>query len=237
MNDAMYDPEAWVQGAKSKALATNKIFNFVYGWMTVGLGASGVIAWLTATRLSIEVTATWMMPATIVELAIVFGVSFLRNKISAMGALLAFIAFALINGFTLSIYFLAYDLGTLQSVFFITAATFAGMALAGTVTKKDLSGMGGLFGMALIGVIIAMVVNIFLGSSMFEMVINVIGVILFTGLTAWDAQKIKLLAEQQASLSDETVRKLGIFCALELYLDFINLFIFLLRLFGGKGRD
>ncbi len=237
MDKTMYDPEAWVTGSRSRALSMNKVFNFVYGWMTLGLLLSGAIAWLTATRVDIATIATWMLPATIVELAIVFGLGFVGHKISALGALLGFLAFAAVNGFTLSVYFIAYDFGTLQSVFFITAGMFAGLALFGTVTKRDLSRVGGMCLMALWGLLLAMLVNWFMRSSMLDLLISIVGVLIFVGLSAWDAQKVRLLAEQQHSLDDGTVRKLGIFCALELYLDFINLFILLLRMFGGKGRD
>ncbi|MEG1480303.1 MAG: Bax inhibitor-1/YccA family protein [Kiritimatiellia bacterium] len=235
--NAMYDPDALASRSESRTVATNGVFNFVYGWMTVGLAVSGVVAWYCAQAFeSGALSTSLMMPATLVELALFFVLIFAFRKLSSLMALALFLAFAAVNGVTLSIYVMAYKLGTLQSVFFITAAMFAGMALYGTVTKRDLSGIGGLCSMALWGIIVAMIVNLFLKSSGMQTVISVIGVLLFVGLTAWDAQKIKQLAEQEATLDRAMVRKLGILCALQLYLDFINLFIFLLQLFGGKGR-
>lgn len=237
MDKTMYDPEAWVTRGASRAVSINRIYNFVYGWMTVGLVVSGLVAWFAATRIPLQTLGRLMIPATIVEIGLVLLLSLGFRKLAPMAVLLAFLAFSAINGLTLSVYFLVYSIGTLQTVFFITAGTFAGMALFGTLTKMNLSGIGGLCGMALWGIVIASVVNFFLGSSGLDAAISYIGVLVFVGLTAWDAQKIRMLAESEGMLDAPMTRKLGILCALQLYLDFINLFIFLLRILGDRNRE
>ena len=121
-------------------------------------------------------------------------------------------------------------------MFFITAAMFGGLAVFGTVTKSDLSQIGSICGMALWGLIVAVFVNMFFHSSRFDWIVSFAGVLIFSGLTMWDAQKIKLLAQQEGSMDAATRHKVGLMGALELYLDFINLFLYLLRIFG-KGRD
>lgn len=237
MDKTMYDPEAWVARSAGRAVSVNRIYNFVYGWMTVGLIVSGLTAWFAATRIPLQTLGALMIPATIVEIGLVLLLSLGFRRLAPMAVLLAFLAFSAVNGLTLSVYFLVYSIGTLQTVFFISAGTFAGMALFGTLTKMDLSGIGGLCGMALWGIVIASLVNMFVGSTGLDKAISYVGVLVFVGLTAWDAQKIRALADSESTLDAPTVRKLGILCALQLYLDFINLFIFLLRILGGRERE
>jgi FtsH-binding integral membrane protein len=138
-----------------------------------------------------------------------------------------------INGVTLSFIFLAFTQESITSVFFITAATFGAMAAYGYFTKSDLSSWGKILFMALIGIIIATIVNIFLNSSMLNMIVSYAGVLIFVGLTAYDTQKIKERLSM-ADSADETAQKIALMGALSLYLDFINLFIYLLRIFGSR---
>ena len=139
----------------------------------------------------------------------------------------------MINGLLLSFIFLVYTMSSISTVFFITAATFGVMALVGYTTKTDLSKLGSILFMALIGLIIATVVNMFVNSSGFQLILSYIGVLIFVGLTAYDTQKIKLMLNEQSS-ADESAQKLALLGALSLYLDFVNIFIYLLRIFGDR---
>ena len=161
---------------------------------------------------------------------------FIGMAISVGAACLMFVGYAALNGLTLSVVFIAYQLALVQRVFFITAAMFGGLAVFGTMTKSDLSQVGAVCGMALWGLIVAVIVNMFFHSSGFDWIVSFSGVLIFSGLTMWDAQKIKLLAQQEGALDAATRHKVGLMGALELYLDFINLFIYLLRILG-RSRD
>lgn len=165
-------------------------------------------------------------------LAFVLVLSFGINKLSASATQLLFWAFAAIMGLSLSSIFAVYQLGSITQVFLITAIAFGGLSLYGYTTKRDLSAMGAFMVMGLIGIIIASVVNIFLQSDMMQFVISVIGVLVFAGLTAWDTQKIKSMYDANDSAVART--KKTVMGALTLYLDFINMFLFLLRLFGDR---
>ena len=157
------------------------------------------------------------------------------GKLSATAATLLFVLYSIVNGATLSVIFLAYTMTSIASVFFITAGTFAVMAFIGYTTKTDLTSFGKMLMMGLIGIILATVVNIFIGSSMLNMMVSYVGVVVFVGLTAYDSQKIKNLLYQVDNMSEEA-QKLALLGSLTLYLDFINLFLMLLRIFGGN-RD
>ena len=156
-------------------------------------------------------------------------------KMSTSTCLLLFCVFSAIMGVWLAPIFIAYRIGTIVYTFFITAGTFGAMSVYGYFTKSDLSKMGTYLMMALFGLIIASVVNIFWANSTMEWIISIVGVLIFTGLTAWDTQKVKRLAA--ANLDPQLADKLATMGALNLYLDFINLFLFLLRIFGGGSRD
>ena len=147
-----------------------------------------------------------------------------------------FVGYAALNGLTLSVVFIAYELALVQRVFFITAAMFGGLAVFGTFTRSDLSQIGAICGMALWGLVVAVVVNMFFHSSRFDWIVSFAGVLIFSGLTMWDAQKIKLLAQGEGAMDAATRHKVGLMGALELYLDFVNLFIYLLRIMG-RSRD
>ena len=157
------------------------------------------------------------------------------GRLSATAATLLFVLYSIVNGATLSVIFLAYTMTSIASVFFITAGTFAVMAFIGYTTKTDLTSFGKMLMMGLIGIILATVVNIFIGSSMLNMIVSYVGVVVFVGLTACDSQKIKNLLYQVDNMSEEA-QKLALLGSLTLYLDFINLFLMLLRIFGGN-RD
>ena len=170
----------------------------------------------------------------IAELGLVFGISAAINRLSSAMATGLFFLYSGLNGLTLSSIFIIYELGSIAGVFLITAGTFGAMSIYGLTTKKDLTNWGSLLFMGLIGIIIASLVNMFLQSSMFDLLISLVGVAVFVGLTAYDSQKIK---EMAAKVSDgESAGKVAVLGALSLYLDFINLFIMLLRLFGDR-RD
>ncbi len=209
----------------------------VYVWMTLAMLITGVTAYGVATSPVIlemifgNKLVFWGL--IIAEFGLVFGISGMLNRISITTATLMFVAYSVINGAVLSSIMLVYTMESIGQVFFITAGTFGVMSLIGYTTKADLTSLGKILFMALIGLIIATVVNIFVGSTGLQTIISYVGVLLFVGLTAYDSQKIKMmLAEQDAA--DENAHKLALIGALTLYLDFINLFIYLLRILGDK---
>jgi uncharacterized protein len=212
-----------------------KVFNL----MTLGLALTGIIAYVTAnTGLASAIIGTPLFIVLILaELGLVFYLSARVEKIQASTASALFIGYSVMNGLTLSVIFLAYTESSIASTFFITSGMFGAMAIYGLVTKRDLSGLGSFLFMGLIGIIIASIVNIFLQSSSVHWAISFLGVLIFTGLTAYDVQKIKRIGEEGImAQGDEVVRKGAVMGALALYLDFINLFLMLLRFFGGS-RD
>ena len=209
----------------------------VYGWMTLALVITGLTAYGVATSpgilQAIYTNKILFFGLIIAEFALVIGVSAAINRISLTMATLMFILYSVINGALLSYIFLAYTASSVATVFFITAGTFGAMALIGYTTKTDLSSMGKILFMALIGLIIATIVNLFIKSSGFTLILSYAGVLIFVGLTAWDSQKIKKML-LQAPDAGEGAQKLALLGALTLYLDFINLFIYLLRIFGRR---
>ena len=174
-----------------------------------------------------------MLIAALVEFGIVWYLSSRIYKLSLASATLWFILFSALNGLTLGWIFAVYKIAIIAKTFFVTAGTFGAMALIGSTTKKDLTKFGGILFMALIGLIIANLVNLFLHSSTMDYIVSIVGVLIFTGLTAWDAQAIKrnlLMAPD----SGESAQKIALLGSLSLYLDFINLFLYLLRFFGNN---
>ena len=224
------------EGALS--LAFPALMRKVYLWMTLALVITGVTAYGVAHS---EVLVSQMlenngvfMVLIIAELALVFGISRFINRLSLTTATLLFILYSAINGATLSVIFLAYSTSVITKTFFITAGTFGAMAAFGYFTKADLSGLGKILLMALIGIIIATVVNLlFFKSGMFDLIVSYIGVLVFVGLTAYDSQKIKQLL-MRAEDEGEGAQKVALMGSLNLYLDFINLFLYLLRIFGRE---
>ncbi len=216
--------------------ASTSTLTKVFGWMCGGLLVSALTAyWVAGTPRVMDAiigNQAVFLGLIILELILVVSLSWLIRRISAGAATALFVAYAIVNGLTLSIIVLAYTDASLSFTFFTTAGMFGAMALYGYLTKRDLSGFGAFFTMAIFGIIIASLVNIFIANSALNLVISIVGVLLFTGLTAYDVQKIKnmeLVATDDASRS-----KLAIFGALMLYLDFINIFLSLLRLTGRK---
>lgn len=217
----------------------NAFIQSVYNWMAVGLGLTGVTAFFVANSPAmmqlIFGNRLLFFGLIISELVLVFYLSARVGKMQASTATGIFVLYAVLNGLTLSIIFLAYTASSIASTFFICAATFLACSIYGMMTKRDLTSMGGFLMMGLIGIIIASVVNMFVQSSGMAMVISYIGVLVFVGLTAYDTQKLKEMAMTQPDgLDAAVVRKGAIIGALSLYLDFINLFLMLLRIFGGN---
>lgn len=209
----------------------------VYTWMTLALVITGITAWGVAHSpaiLQMIVTNKILFLCLLFgELALVWGVSAAIGRLSLTTATLLFVLYSVLNGVTMSFIFLAYTYESVTNVFLITAGTFAAMAFFGYFTKTDLSSIGRILFMALIGLIIATIVNIFVKSSGFGMILNYLGVLIFVGLTAWDTQKIKQMLSM-AEDTGETAQKVALMGALSLYLDFINLFIHLLRIMGNN---
>jgi FtsH-binding integral membrane protein len=209
----------------------------VYVWMTLALVITGVTAYGVATSpglmMAIATNKLLFWGLIIAEFGLVLAVSAAINKLSLTTATMLFVLYSVINGATLSFIFAIYTMSSIASVFFITAGTFAVMAFIGYTTKKDLTSMGKILLMALIGIIIATVVNIFLKSTGLEMIVSYLGVLIFVGLTAYDSQKIKQML-LMAPDAGEGAQKLALLGALSLYLDFVNLFIYLLRIFGRR---
>lgn len=212
----------------------SKVMRKTFGWMTMCLLITALTAMgVVNSGLFYQIAssgAMWLL--IIAELVLVFVLSARIDKMSVTTATIMLIVYSVLNGATLSFIFLAYSLGSIAKTFFITTGMFGVMALVGATTKRDLSKMGSILFMALIGLIIASLVNIFLHSSGLDWIISLIGVVLFTALTAYDVQRVKRLATESDLYDDTQVGRLAIISALSLYLDFINLFLYLLRFFG-----
>lgn len=208
----------------------------VYAWMFGGLLLTAMAAaWVVfSTPMQQFVQSTWLF-LVIAELGMVFYLSFRINRMSPAAAASIFLVYSLLNGLTLSAIFFVYSLGSIFQAFVVAGGMFAAMSIYGYTTKKDLTSWGSFLFMGLIGVLLALVVNFFFQSAMMSFVISIIGVIVFVGLTAYDTQKLKGYAVTAAG-AGERATNLAVIGALALYLDFINLFLMLLRLFGGN-RD
>ena len=225
-------------GQTQSTVKVNSFVMSVYNWMMIGLGLTAFTSYFVASSPAIfSMVYPMMLPLIFAELGLVFFLSARIQKMKASTATSMFVLYSILNGVTLSVIFYAYAASSIVSTFFVTAATFGAVSVYGMVTKRDLTGMGSFLMMGLIGIIIASVINIFIGSSAMEMIISYVGVLIFTGLTAYDTQQIKqMAAAQPADASGAMIRKGALMGALKLYLDFINIFLFLLRIFGG-GRD
>jgi len=225
--------------ASSLAAVERRVLNQVYTWMTLGLALTAAMAWYCADTAEIRsffAQNRWVMWLLIIgELGLVFAISGFIHRLSAVTATSLFFFYSALNGITLSSIFLVYNLGSIAGVFMITAGTFGIMSLYGLSTRRDLSSIGNLLFMALIGMVIAGLVNLFIGSSIMNLIISAVGVLVFTGLTAYDAQRIKAMAA--SALDGESEGKLAVVGALSLYLNFINLFLSLLNLFGGRDEE
>lgn len=216
-----------------------KVMRNVYGWMSCGLLMTALTAMVVAGQpdiiYAIATSKLLMWGLFGAEIGLVLWLTARINTMSSLTAGLMFAAYAILNGVTMSFIFLAYTMESIATTFFITAGTFAAMSAVGYFTKKDLSGVGRVLTMLLIGLIIATLVNFFVASSGFALVLNYIGVFIFVGLTAYDTQKIKNLVNEASMYGDEEqTTKLALMGSLTLYLDFINLFLYLLRFMGNR---
>lgn len=239
----MKEPKWWLdteslQGSDfAMSTAFSALMRKVFIWMALALVITGVTAYGVATTpsllIAIVTNKALFWGLIIAELALVFAVSGAINRLSLATATLLFVLYSVVNGATLSVIFLAYSMPEIIQTFFITAGTFGVMALVGYTTKTDLTSLGKLLFMALIGLVIATVVNMFVGSTGFDYILSYVGVLIFVGLTAYDTQKIKQMC-MQAPDAGEHMQKLALLGALSLYLDFINLFLYLLRIFGNN---
>jgi hypothetical protein len=219
----------------------NTFIRSVYNWMAVGLALTGAVAYYVASSPAlmnlIFGNRILFFGLIIAELVMVFTLSSRIGKMTAATATTVFVAYAILNGATLASIFLLYTSASITSTFFICAATFGVCSVYGMTTRRDLTSVGQFMFMGLIGIVIATVVNLFVRSSGMSMIISYIGVIVFVGLTAYDTQKLKQMAVSQPDgIDGGTVRKGAIMGALTLYLDFVNLFLMLLRILGSS-RD
>jgi len=217
----------------------NAFIRSVYNWMAIGLALTGFIAYYVAhsqTMMQLIYRNPFIFYGLIIgELVLVFTLSARVAKMQASTATALFVIYAALNGATLSFIFLVYTQSSITSTFFVCAATFVACSVYGMTTQRDLTSVGGFMTMGLIGIIIASLVNLFIRSSAMSMIISYVGVLVFVGLTAYDTQKLKAMAlSQPAGMDTGVVRKGAIMGALTLYLDFINLFLMLLRILGNR---
>ena len=214
------------------------LFRSVYVWMTLALAITGFVALYVAksyTLLNAMAENNFLFWGLLIaEVGLVMYLSARIHRISFSTATILFIVYSVLNGVTMSILFMVYTMSSIATTFFVTAGTFGATALYGYVTKKDLTRIGNLCIMGVIGLIIASLVNLFLQNSMMDLIISYIGVLLFVGLTAYDSQKIKQLLSDDSIEINETTQKIALMGSLTLYLDFINLFIYLLRILGDR---
>ena len=219
---------------------TNTLFRKVYQFMALGLIITSITAYLTAATPAMlrffYGSSAPLIIAAVVEIGLVLYLSMAINKISSGTALLLFLIYSFVNGLTCSILLLVYTQNSIYQAFFTAAGMFGVMSVYGLFTKRDLTGMGSFLVMGLFGIIIASLINIFVKSSGMELVISILGIIIFMGLTAYDTAKIKQLSTTINGADSSALTKIAVIGALQLYLDFINLFIYLLRIFG-KRRD
>jgi len=226
--------------ANVSADVANGFLRRVYQMMALGLGVTGVVALLVASSpAALELFVLnrgVMMLLVIAQLVMVFAFTGLLTRVSAGTAAAMFFAYAALSGVTFSTIFLVYTSASIAGTFFVTAGAFAGLSAYGYVTKRNLDGLGSFLFMGLIGLVLASIVNIFLGSPAIYWLTTFMGVLVFTGLAAYDTAKLKQLAATM-DVSGDQGRKAALRGALMLYLDFINLFLMLLRIFGGRRRD
>ncbi len=224
--------------SRARVEVVNAFMRGVYAWMSAGLGVTALVAFYTArTPALMEAIFTnqiLLIGLIIAQFGIVIAISAAINKMSGTTATGLFMLYSALTGLTLSSVLVVYAASDVFKAFVTAAGMFGAMSIYGITTKKDLTSWGSFLFMGLIGVVIAMVVNIFLKSPAMDFVISGLGVLVFTGLTAYDTQKLKVMGERAPADDATAVRRGTILGALTLYLDFINLFLMLLRLFGGN---
>ena len=216
------------------ATRERSLFQQVYAWMSVGLTVTAFAAYGAYVTGWVQALLPFMLVLVLAELGVVMGLSFGISRMSAAVATAAFVGYALLNGLTLSVIFLVYTQSSIASTFFITAATFGCMSMYGYTTQRDLTSLRSFLFMGLIGLIVASLVNLFLQNELIYWILSYAGVAIFMGLTAYDTQKIKELSRVMGNQDSESFQKVAIMGALRLYLDFVNLFLYLLRLFGKR---
>ena len=233
----MYNPDAYDAVSTRSAVEVKTFIAKVYAWMSFALAITALVAMYVASQPNLVKliigNKIFFYGLMIGEVLVVMALVGFIEKMSAATATAVFFAYSVMNGLTLSVIFLAFTATSITSTFFITAGTFGAMSAYGYFTKRDLTSIGNICFMALIGLIIATIVNIFWNNGIFNWIIGCIGVLIFVGLTAYDTQKIKELGAQ-VDENSEAGRKGAVMGALALYLDFINLFLMLLRLFGDR---
>ncbi|SKA87545.1 hypothetical protein SAMN02745704_02048 [Paucidesulfovibrio gracilis DSM 16080] len=223
--------------SRPRAEVVNEFLRGVYGWMSGGMLLTAGVAWATVNiQPLLQFAVNSMLFLILAELGLVFFLSMGIRKMSPTTAMASFLGYSALNGLTLSPILLVYTQQSIAATFVVTAGMFGAMSAYGLLTKKDLTSWGSLLFMGLIGIVLASVVNIFLGSATMGFVISGIGVLVFLGLTAYDTQQLKVMGDTASGGGDAAIRKMTILGALKLYLDFINLFLFLLR-FMGVARD
>lgn len=224
-------------GTSGSMVMQNTMIRNVYLWMTGALIVTALVAYYVATSpnlLSLIYGNSLVFWGLIIaEFGLVIGINAAINKISATTATIMFLLYSVVNGATLASIFAVYSMSAIGTTFLVTSGTFGAMALYGSVTKTDLTKWGNILLMGVIGLVIAGVVNIFLQNSMMDMIISGIGVLIFVGLTAYDSQKIKQML--YGAEDNEMTQKIAVIGALSLYLDFVNLFLYLLRFFGRRN--
>lgn len=229
------EPEATI---RERSSAFPALMSKVYLWMTLALAITGLTAYYVAGNeqllFSIASNQAVFWGLIIGELALVWILSANINRLSFPVAGLMFGAYSILNGVTLSFIFLAYTMESIATTFFVTAGTFGAMSLLGLFIKRDLSGVGRFLIMGLFGLIIASVVNMFVASSTLSWAVSYVGVFIFCGLTAYDTQKMKEILQRSEGMGQTNMLKIALLCSLSLYLDFINLFLYLLRFFGNS---
>lgn len=226
----------------TQQLAMSRYVSRTYGWMFLGLLVTGLVSYLVASSeaaINAIIRNQWMFFGVVIaQLGIVMSLSMAYQRLTAAMATLGFLAYSALTGLTFSVIFLVYTMSSIGSVFMITAGMFGGLALFGTVTKKDLTGLGAFVGMGLWGLILVGLANMFIQSESLSLGLSVVSVLVFAGLTAYDAQKIRAMAYQAATSGNANEGdKSAVFGALMLYLNFINLFWALLRLFGDRRSE
>jgi FtsH-binding integral membrane protein len=223
----------------SSAVSRSFVAN-VFSYMTLALVITGVAAyWFAASGNLLSLlqgSSLLLWGIMLAPIGMVLIMSFAFNRLSFAALMGLFLAYSLVNGISLSVIFLIYSSAAISKVFFITAGLFATMAVVGYTTKTDLTKLGSILMMAVIGIVIASLVNYFLESAAFDYLISCVGVLVFTGLVAYDTQKVKRIGAG-VEYGTATAGKLALMGALSLYLDFINLFLFLLRVFGGRRGE
>ncbi len=238
MENNIYGYRPDMVGERTDAFSFPALMNKVYLWMTLALAVTGLTAYYIAHNEALVYTifnnSAIVWGTLIAELALVWILSACINRISFAAAGLMFAGYSILNGITFSVIFLAYTEESIASTFLVTAGTFGAMSLLGFFIKKDLSVVGRVLYMSLIGLIIATIVNCFVASSTLTWAITYLGVIIFCGLTAYDTQKMKELLQHESYQGNSSLMKIALLCSLTLYLDFINLFLYLLRILGNR---